>query len=182
MLRFVAIARFHWLWGMESRLSHLVGLLVQAGLAMMEAHDLAISSLQAIALRLSPQQDLKHELDQFAKTHHLDAACILTGVGSLSQVVLRLAGQPNATTYPGPVEIVSLMGTLSRHGSHYHMAIADSMGRTLGGHVLHGCTIYTTAELVLGVLPHLCFTRQPDPQTGYWELAIASQKAAQTEV
>ncbi|WP_297082245.1 PPC domain-containing DNA-binding protein [Thermoleptolyngbya sp. C42_A2020_037] len=128
--------------------------------------------IMAIALRLSPQQDLKTELDALAIAQNLEAACILTCVGSLTRAVLRLAGQSESTTYDGRFEIVSLVGLLSRHGSHYHMAIADDTGRTLGGHVLAGCQVYTTAEIVIGILPHTRFGRELDPATGYRELSI----------
>jgi predicted DNA-binding protein with PD1-like motif len=128
--------------------------------------------MKAIALRLTPQQDLKAELDAFARQQTIEAACILTCVGSLTRAVLRLANQPRGTTYDDRFEIVSLTGVLSRHGSHYHIAIADSTGRTYGGHLLEGCLIHTTAELVIGVLPHLSFRRELDPITGYRELAI----------
>lgn len=128
--------------------------------------------MMAIALRLLPQQDLKAELDALAIAQNLEAACILTCVGSLTRAVLRLAGQSEPATYDGQFEIVSLMGLLSQHGSHYHMAIADPTGRTLGGHVLTGCQIYTTAEIVIGILPHTRFSRELDPATGYRELSI----------
>lgn len=128
--------------------------------------------IMAIALRLSPQQDLKAELDALAIAQNLEAACILTCVGSLTRAVLRLAGQSEPTTYDGRFEMVSLVGLLSRHGSHYHMAIADDTGRTLGGHVLAGCQVYTTAEIVIGILPHTRFVRELDPATGYRELSI----------
>ncbi|MFQ3619060.1 MAG: PPC domain-containing DNA-binding protein [Cyanobacteriota bacterium] len=128
--------------------------------------------MMAIALRLSPQQDLKAELDALAIAQNLEAACIITCVGSLTRAVLRLAGHSEPTTYDGRFEIVSLVGLLSRHGGHYHMAIADPNGRTLGGHVLAGCQVYTTAEIVIGILPHTCFRRELDPATGYRELTI----------
>ena len=128
--------------------------------------------MDAIALRLQPQQDLKAELDAFAVTHNLEAACIVTCVGSLTKAVLRLAGQAGGTTYTGKFEIVSLTGVMSRHGSHYHMAIADATGCVIGGHVLLGCSIYTTAEIVIGILPQLCFRRELDETTGYRELTI----------
>jgi len=115
--------------------------------------------LQAIALRLTPGQDLRLELEAVVRQYHWEAACVLTCVGSLTQAVLRFANQPEGTTYRGHFEIVSLTGVMGRAGSHYHMAIADSSGRVLGGHVLPGCHIYTTAELVIGVLPELRFGR-----------------------
>jgi uncharacterized protein len=128
--------------------------------------------MKAIALRLNPQQDLKVELQNFVTQHDIEAACIITCVGSLTQAVLRLANQPEGTLYKGRFEIVSLVGTLSKHGSHCHIAIATSTGNTIGGHLLNGCLIYTTAELIIGILPHLKFTRELDETTGYQELTI----------
>jgi hypothetical protein len=128
--------------------------------------------MQTIALRLNPQQDLKVELQNFVTQHDIEAACIITCVGSLTQAVLRLANQPEGTLYEGRFEIVSLVGTLSKHGSHCHLAIATPTGNTIGGHLLSGCLIYTTAELIIGILPHLKFTRELDEITGYRELRI----------
>jgi uncharacterized protein len=131
-----------------------------------------VSSLQAIVLRLTPQQDLKAELDAYVQQQNLEAACILTCVGSLTQATLRQANQSASTLYSGYFEIVSLTGLMSKHGSHYHMAIADNSGQTIGGHLLKGCLIYTTAELVIGVMPQLSLRREPDVVTGFRELAI----------
>jgi predicted DNA-binding protein with PD1-like motif len=128
--------------------------------------------MNAIALRLIPQQDLKAELDYFVRKQAIEAACILTCVGSLAKVTLRLANQSQASIYNGQFEIVSLTGVMSRHGSHYHIAIADETGQTIGGHLLEGCLIYTTAEIVIGVLPNFSFKREYSEATGYNELAI----------
>ncbi len=71
------------------------------------------------------------------------------------------------------LRFVSLTGTLSRHGSHFHIAIADGTGRTIGAHLLEGCRVYTTAEIVIGILADVSFLRTVDVQTGYPELEIA---------
>jgi hypothetical protein len=42
----------------------------------------------------------------------------------------------------------------------------------LEAHMMPGCLIYTTAEIIIGILPHLSFRREPDAQTGYLELVI----------
>ena len=130
------------------------------------------SPLKTYALRLRPGQDLKQELTAFVAKNQLKAGAVLTCVGSLTHVVLRLANQDNAATYHGHFEIVSLVGTLSTAGSHLHLAVADSTGRTIGGHLLDGCRIYTTAELVLAELPALEFRRETDPTFGYQELTV----------
>ncbi|WP_317040346.1 PPC domain-containing DNA-binding protein [Hymenobacter actinosclerus] len=132
----------------------------------------ASSPLRTYALRLKPGQDLRRELLAFAQAHGLRAACVLTGVGSLTTATLRLANQEGPTVYQGHFEIVSLVGTLSVNGSHLHLSVADSTGRTLGGHLLDGNLIYTTAELVIGELPALDFRRETDPTFGYQELVV----------
>lgn len=128
--------------------------------------------MKTIALRLQPNDDLKAALDALARDHNLEAACILTCVGSLSTAALRFADQKEGTRLAGRFEIVSMTGMFSVHGSHYHISLSDGQGRTIGGHLLEGSRIYTTAELVIGVLPHVRFLREPDTVTGYDELAI----------
>jgi len=75
--------------------------------------------------------------------------------------------------YQGHFEIVSLVGTLSAGGgAHLHLSVSDSTGRTLGGYLLDGCRVYTTAEIVLGTLPELQFARKTDATFGYQELVV----------
>lgn len=101
-----------------------------------------------------------------------DAASVLSVVGSLNHANLRFANQPQATRVDGPLEILSLSGTLSKHGVHLHLSVADSQGRMTGGHLKPGCEIYTTAEIVLGVYPDLVFDRELDDTYGYKELVV----------
>ena len=136
---------------------------------------LASTGFHPCVLRLSPGEDLKGSLQQFVQNQSLAAGCILTAVGSLQQASLRFAGQDAATLLTGRFEIVSLVGTLSMEGLHLHMAIADAQGTTLGGHVMPGCLIYTTAEIVIGSLAGLTFRRVHDPETGYRELSVMEE-------
>ena len=129
--------------------------------------------MKTFALRLRPGEDPKVALDSFAQTNNLEAACVLTCVGSLRKAVLRYANQEQAVTLEGRFEIVSLTGVFSVHGSHYHIAISDGEGRTYGAHLMDGSEIYTTAEIVLASLDNnVHFYRSFDPQTGYPELDI----------
>ena len=125
-----------------------------------------------IVVRLHPGQDLKREIDRLMEAQQIKAACILTCVGSLTRAVLRFANQKKSETLAGHFEIVSLTGVLSDRGSHCHLAIADEQGTTLGAHLMEGCKIYTTAEIVIGIIPDCSFLRTFDPQTGYPELEI----------
>jgi uncharacterized protein len=125
------------------------------------------------ALRLRPNQDLKQEIVAFAKAHHIQAGYIVTCVGSLKKANLRLANRPEATTWDDKFEIVSLVGTLSAaSGVHLHAAISDGTGKTIGGHLMDGNLIYTTAEIVIGEILDVTFARRLDSLTTYNELSV----------
>ena len=124
------------------------------------------------ALRLKPGDDLRQQLLGFVEQHHMKAATLVTCVGSLTTTTLRLANQEGPTVYKGHFEIVSLVGTLSINGSHLHLAVSDSTGRTIGGHLLDGNIVYTTAEIVVGEMPELDFRRETDATYGYKELSV----------
>ncbi len=124
------------------------------------------------AFRLSPQQDLKEALETAVKTNNMTAGVILSSVGSLSHIHLRLAGGKNYLTLTQDFEILSLNGTLSIYGSHLHLAVGDSHGKTYGGHLMAGCIIRTTAEIVIQRIDSVDFKRELDDKTGYKELAV----------
>lgn len=132
--------------------------------------------MQTYSVRLKPGQDVKKALETIVQQERIGAGAVLTCVGSLTDVTLRLANQENASEWKGHFEIVSLVGTLSTTGSHLHLSVSDSTGRTIGGHLLDGCKVYTTAELVIGTFPDLDYTREPDPTFGYRELVIRKRK------
>jgi predicted DNA-binding protein with PD1-like motif len=130
------------------------------------------SSVTSHVFRLRPGQDLKKELLYYCQMHHLKAACIASSVGSLQKAHLRLSGGKNATEFQGPFEIISLNGTLGSEGIHLHISLSDAEGRMLGGHLMDGCEIFTTAEIVLLESSDLVFVRNPDGHTGYKELTV----------
>lgn len=137
----------------------------------------ASGRLKTYALRLRPGQDLRRELEKFAREQKLQAGLIVTAVGSLTKAAIRLADQPDATEFEGKFEIVSLVGTLSPDGPHLHISLSDKTGRTIGGHLVEGCTVYTTVELVIGEIEGVRFTREQDAESGYKELRVKRRGA-----
>jgi len=129
-------------------------------------------SMKTFVFRLTPGQDLKKEIDAFARREKLQAGFVITCVGSLQQVKIRPANQQEALERIEKFEIVSLVGTLSPDGSHLHIGLSDSLGNTIGGHLLEGNLVYTTAEIVLGEAESLRFSREVDPVTTYKELTV----------
>ncbi|MEZ7195134.1 PPC domain-containing DNA-binding protein [Pseudodesulfovibrio karagichevae] len=128
------------------------------------------------ATRLAPGQDLLAELERLFAETGAGAGCVLACVGSLTTAVIRFANHPESTSLAGHFEIVSLTGVLSPDGAHCHIAVSDGEGGTIGGHLMLGCRVYTTAEIVVGLLPGVRFTRPFDPRTGYPELAVETMK------
>ena len=131
--------------------------------------------MKVIPLRLPPGADLRRALEAWMGEREEQAGCLISAVGSLSVAQLRLAGATQATAIHGELEILSLSGTLSPDGAHLHIAVADSRGAVIGGHLCAGSLVRTTAELVLGLLPQWRFCRELDPATGYAELQISPQ-------
>lgn len=135
------------------------------------------SPAAAFAFRLPPGADLKRELLAVARSQDWRAAAVLTCVGSLAAYCLRFAGRSEGVSRDGTFEIISLVGTLTADAAHLHIGLADENGATVGGHVLDGCVIRTTAELVVAELQALAFHREPDPATGYAELVVRPRHA-----
>lgn len=124
------------------------------------------------AFRLKPGQDLKKEITAYVKANGIQAGWIATCVGSLKKYNIRFANQPEGSTGEGHFEIVSLVGTVSVNGSHLHLSISDSTGRTLGGHLLDSNIIYTTAEIVITESGAHVFKREKDGSTPWEELQV----------
>jgi uncharacterized protein len=127
---------------------------------------------QPLPLRLMPGDDLRRVLEAAVAAQGAFAAFVLTGIGSLAETRLRLAGAETPIDVSGDIEILTLAGSISANGSHLHMSVADAAGRVLGGHVAYGCIVRTTAEILIALLPGHRFDREPDRTTGFDELVV----------
>ena len=143
-----------------------------------DAHP-PLSSGQFTALRLLPGEDLIAGLRKAQMATGAGAMAPVSCAGSLTRVMIRHANQPEGTLYQGHFEITSLGGTIDPDGEHLHLTISDGHGQVFGGHLLPGSAVYTTAEIVLLLLPGLRFSRAPCAASGYDELVVRAQ--TQTE-
>jgi uncharacterized protein len=123
-------------------------------------------------LRLAPGSDLRRALDEYLKVSELHSAFVVSGIGSLVRANLRFAGEAGEALVSGPLELLSLAGTLTESGSHLHLSVSNSSGGVIGGHACFGCEIRTTAEILLAGLADWRMAREHDEATGYRELVI----------
>ncbi|MBA2964300.1 MULTISPECIES: PPC domain-containing DNA-binding protein [Ramlibacter] len=128
--------------------------------------------MDRLPLRLPPGVDLRRALEDAAARPGMESAFVVAGIGSLVEARLRYAGAATDSVVAGPLEILTLSGTLGASGAHLHMAVSDASGRVSGGHVGYGNTVRTTAELLLVALSDWSLTREHDPATGFHELVI----------
>lgn len=150
------------------------------------ALPMASGPMIAHSLRLGPGTDLVPALSQAARqaatqNGSSSAVTVLTAVGSLESLTLRLAnacrddGSDPFRKWNERLEIVSLVGTFCGDdgAKHLHMSVANARGEVFGGHLVEG-RIFTTLELVLGSIQGVCFQREHDERTGYRELTVKS--------
>jgi hypothetical protein len=117
-----------------------------------------------------PGDDVRVNLLAWCEQNGIEAAAIVSAVGSLSHAEVRFGGKSNGVRVEGDLEACSLSGLLSKHGMHVHLAVADGDGRMTGGHLLQGSSVRTTLELVIQEIGGLRFVRRHDERTGYDEL------------
>lgn len=132
--------------------------------------------MKTVCRRLHRGDDLLLSIRTLCKREKIDAAVVLSAVGCVSRAVLRDAGGVNLRSVDEPCEIVSLNGTASRMRCHLHLALSREDLSVIGGHMMPGCIVNTTCELVLGVLEHMRFDVEQDAQTGYDELIFTELK------
>lgn len=128
--------------------------------------------MKTYTFRLKPNKDLFVSIENFCQEKDIKAGCVLTCVGSLRKAAIRLADREFISTWEDKFEIVSLTGTVSTLGSHLHISISDGEGQTIGGHLVEGNLIYTTAEVVIAAFPELVYKRELCDESGYPELVI----------
>ena len=128
--------------------------------------------MEFLPIRLTPGADLRRALEAAGADQCTGSAFVVAGIGSLVEASLRYAGKSTEDQLAGPLEILSLSGSLSASGAHLHMSVSDASGRVYGGHVGYGSTVRTTAEVLVAPLSGWSLTRAPDATTGFNELVV----------
>ena len=135
------------------------------------------SNIIAHVFRLKPGDDLLNSIKEYVNEKKIKAGFIMSCVGSLQEINIRLANADKFLVKKEHFEIVSLVGCVSCNNRfHLHISISDSEGNTKGGHLKDKNIVYTTAEVVIGELPELSFSEVNNPGEDWPELQIEQNK------
>ena len=121
-------------------------------------------------VRLRRGDDLMLSIRELCREKNIAAGVVLSAVGCISQGRVRDASGVTIRDITEHCEIVSLDGTVSAQRCHLHISLSREDLSTSGGHLVSGCIINTTCELVIAELPGVRFDVEEDPETGYDEL------------
>lgn len=128
--------------------------------------------MKTYAVRLTRGMDLLKSIKEYCIEHHLRAGIVLSGVGCVLKARVRDASGVNIVEIDEHMEIVSLTGTVSEKRCHLHISFAKEDLSVIGGHLVEGCVINTTCELVIGEMENYSYDVEFDDETGYEELVI----------
>ena len=128
--------------------------------------------MKTYAVRLRRGSDLLKAIQEFCDKNNINAGVILSGVGCVTKARIRDASGVNIVEMNEHMEIVSLMGTVSKKRCHLHISFSKEDLSVIGGHLVAGCIINTTCELVIGEMQDYVYDVEFDEETGYNELII----------
>lgn len=122
------------------------------------------------SVRLHRGADLLLSIKALAQEKQIKVGVVLSAVGCVLQARLRDASGVNIRDIGEHCEIVSLNGTVSEKRCHLHLALSKEDLSTVGGHMVEGCIVNTTCELIIAELPGQQMEVEFDEETGYKEL------------
>lgn len=124
--------------------------------------------MKELAFRLKNGDDFRKSIEIVCNQYN--TCVILSAVGSLKEVKIRLAKAKDYYEKIDDYEIVSITGTVSNGKSHIHVSLSNEKGDVIGGHLEYGCKINTTCELVIGILQEYESIRKFNDNTGFDEI------------
>jgi predicted DNA-binding protein with PD1-like motif len=110
---------------------------------------------RTVFVRLLENEDVSNAIKEKAEQSGIHAGYFLL-IGMVKKAILGFYKNRKykQIEVAGPLEIVSCLGSISVREdgelvAHAHISVADEEGRVFGGHLLPGCPVDVTAELVL---------------------------------
>lgn len=133
---------------------------------------------RAIFARFFEDEDLLETITSTAVKNSVNSGFFFL-IGTLKKAVLGyyMKGKYVPIEKGGPLEVASCMGNISAKEKaglvvHGHIVVTDSKGNAFGGHILPGCLVDVTAELVLTEVESGTLLRKFDAQRNLYLLSL----------
>jgi len=126
---------------------------------------------RVIVARLEPGEDILKSIETIVQKQSI-ASGHLSLIGAVSQIHLGYFDRETNVycdfNVKEDLEVVSCVGNISKHEGnhvvHAHLVAADETGKCYGGHLMEGCTVSVTIEVVITEFTEM--TRIRDNATG----------------
>ena len=134
---------------------------------------------RTVFARLVEGEDLLETIGSVAKGHRINSGFFFL-IGTLKKAILGYykEGSYVSIEKAGPLEIASCMGNISVKEEselviHAHIVVSDGKGDAFAGHVLPGCQVDATVELVLVAVEDAVLRREYEARKNLylWSLA-----------
>ncbi len=144
--------------------------------------------------KIEPGQDLLSALKRVVEDEKIENGIILSVIGSLRRAVLRsVARFPEHLPVTdadriyemveGPLEIISVSGTIARQDGqpyiHAHISVSKVLGgaaKVMGGHLTEGCITWVNVEFSLAEVEGVELRRMTHERRKTSELSISPKR------
>jgi predicted DNA-binding protein with PD1-like motif len=120
--------------------------------------------------------DVLRELNKLVQREHILAGS-LSAMGAVKEATvgfLREGGKYDEIALKEPLEVLSCIGNVSAKDGvphvHAHIVLGDKEGKAHGGHLMPGCIVGATFEVVMQVFEGIMLKRKLDPSSGIFLL------------
>ena len=134
-----------------------------------------------VAFRLPPGTDVLQGILEVCKQYDIKNGVILSALGSWKKAAFcnpitlpnGKSGYGETTILDGNgfYELLSFGGMISHDDRgnilpHIHLTISDERGSAYGGHLVEGCEVLITTDIVIGILDDIIMGRRFDEAAG----------------
>ncbi|MFW9953180.1 MAG: PPC domain-containing DNA-binding protein [Candidatus Thorarchaeota archaeon] len=130
-------------------------------------------TIKTVVARMVPGEDILETLEDLAKKLEIRAGYLML-IGAISGATLGYFDlekkQYKSFIIDKDLEVTSCIGNIAvgRDGNpivHAHIVVADEQGKSFSGHLMRGCRVSVTIEVILTILDGK-LERAPDSTSG----------------
>ena len=132
-----------------------------------------------VALRMTPGSDVLAGIIETCEKYQIKDGVIISALGSWRKVTFcnptdlpnGKVGYGDPTVFEGNFELLSLSGIICHDTDgkilpHAHLTISDEKGNAYGGHLMPGCEVLLTTDMVIGAITGIEMGRRMDEELG----------------